>query len=48
MTDDDLWTDAESGDDNDDMSYSDASTEIIADDLDNEDALGMADVKKTS
>ena len=40
MTDNDLWTDAESGDDDDDMSYLDASTEIIADDLDNKDAPG--------
>ena len=48
VSDDDLWMDAESGDDDDDTSYSDASTEIIGDDLDNEDALGMADVEKTS
>jgi hypothetical protein len=47
MTDNDLWTDTESGYDNDDTSYSDASTEIIADDLD-EDPLEMADVEKTS
>ena len=45
MTDDDIWTDSEGEDEGgNDRCYSDAPTEIIANDLDDEDSLVTVDV----